>query len=544
MAATLLFGALKGSEISLIAAFAVAGIAQWWLAKEFGLGRVTRLWVAFIATAGGHIAGRMEIGSFQTAFSTAMCSLVIPAIVALAKGKRYGLPLLAITGASAVVSGSGYMQIGIVVGMAPAILFLLFEKDYSIRPLWKYLVIAVGVTFLLSAPLLVPWLNNSTIYIKDVEPNFVAGQPIGYIILNLFINDPDYYFTDTFWKLPYPYLYTLFIGWIPLAFWCFGLFLGRKKDHRWIGFLVIGAITELVISSTEFLQTLAKYFLPVIALRNPPLIAGLAVPFILGVSAIGLDRLLKLNWPELILSQKNATIKSVSTRWLLVIPLFFSIKASYEFSQIWVNKIVPHPEVKASIEELHTPSDQWAHTPFGEHWFVAPAIAEGLKLTVVFDTFRWEGYEYPEAYLSAERFDASFFPEKELVAQHFGINIFLDETVEYAYISHNEGKTACTAAGSGGNIDVVCQDTPAGKLVVNEKMWPGWKAKIDGVPTDLVDAQWLMVEAPAGTHTFTFRFRPWDVPLGIGFTIIGLALCTWIYFKPPLSLQVEPDDTP
>jgi hypothetical protein len=543
MLATWIFGALEGAEMSLIGAFAVAGIAQWWLSKELGLGRVTRLWVALIAAAGGHIAGRLEHGSFQTAFSTAMCSLVIPAIVATAKGKRYGVPALALTAASAVVSGSGYMQIGIVVGMAPALLFLLFDHDFRPRPLWKKIVLAVGLTLLLSAPLLVPWVNNASIYVKDIEPNFNASQPIGYVILDLFIQDPGYYFADTFWKLPYPYLYTLFIGWIPMVFWCFGLFLSRKEDHRWIGFLVIGAVVELVISSKEFLQTVASFFPIATILRNPSLIAGLAVPFILGVSAIGLDRLTNLNWPNLILSMKNSTLKLFSTKWLLAIPLLMSLWASYDFSQIWLYKAEPHPEIAESITELHTPSAEWVRTPFGEHWFVAPAIAQGLKLTDVFDTFRWEGYEYPQPYLSAERHDASEEPVKTLVAQHYAISIFLDETAEYAYVLDADGeKTACTASSAGGNIDVACRDAPAGRLIVDEKMWSGWKAGIDGEPAELLDPQWLSIETPAGTHTYTFRFRPWDVPLGIGLSVIGLALCIWVYFKSPPSPKPESKD--
>jgi hypothetical protein len=541
MTATSIFGVIRGAELALIGTFAVAGIAQWWLAKELGLGRVTRLWVAFIAAAAGHITGRLELGSFQTAFSTAMCSLVIPALVATGKGKRYGVPLLAITAASAIVSGSGYMQIGIVVGMAPAMLFLLLDKNLNIRSLWKKIALALGVALLLAGPLLVPLLNNAAIYIKDEEPNFLVAQPVSYIIFNLFTKEPDYYFLETFWKHANPYLYTLFIGWIPIAFWCLGLFLSRKKDHRWIGFLVVGAITEVVISSAEFLKTMAKYFPPITALRNPPLIAGLAVPFILGVSAIGLDRLLKLNWPNLILSLKNTTIKQVSARWLLLIPLLMSLQTSYEFSQFWVYKRTPPPEVKDSIAELHTTSAQWVHTPFAEHWFVAPAITEGLKLTSVWDNFRWEGYDYPNAYLSAERYYDPEIEDREWLVEHYGVNIYRNAMAEYAYVISDSGEKAiCTSSSQGGAIDVLCEDAPAGELMVKEKMWSGWKAEIDGVPTELINVQWLSVETPAGTHIYTFRFRPWDVPLGIGLASIGLILCVWIYLKSP---QTEDSDT-
>ncbi len=541
MTATLIFGVIRGAEIAIIGAFAVAGIAQWWLAKELELGWASRLWVAFIAAAGGHITGRLELGSFQTAFSTAVCSLIIPAIVATAKGKRYGIPLLAVTGASAALSGSGYLQIGIVVGTAPAVLFLLFDNNLNIRSVWKKITLALGIALLLSAPLLIPWLNNAAIYIKDVDPNFPVSQPFTYIIFNLFTKEPDYYFLATFWKHNNPYLYTLFIGWIPIAFWCLGLFLSQKKDYRWIGFLIIGAISEIVISSAEFLKTIAKYFPPVTALRNPPLIAGLAVPFILGVSAIGLDRLLKLNWPHLTLSLKNTTLKQISARWLLIIPLLISLQSSYEFSQFWVYKSKPLPEVRDTIIELHTSSAQWVHTPYSEHWFIAPAIVEGLKLTRVWDTFRWEGYNNPNAYLSAERYYAPVIKDKEWLAEHYGVNIYRNNLAEYTYvISDDREKATCTASSQGGNIEVLCEDAPAGELMVKEKMWSGWKAAVDGEPTELINAQWLSVETPAGTHTYTFRFRPWDVPLGIGLSVIGLIACGWIYFKSP---QTENSDT-
>jgi len=541
MMATLIFGVIRGAELTIVGAFAIAGIAQWWLAKELGLSRITRVWVAFIAAAGGHITGRMELGSFQVAFSTAMCSLVIPALVATAKGKRYGVPLLAITAASAIVSGSGYMQIGIVVGMAPALLFLLFDKDLNIQLLWKKIALALGLALLMASPLLIPFLNNAAIYIKDVEPNFSVAQPFSYIIFNLFMDEPDYYFLETFWKTANPYLFNLFIGWVPIAFWCLGLFLSHKKDHRWIGFLAIGAITEMVIASEEFLKTIVKYFPSVTALRNPPLIAGLAVPFILGISAIGLDRLLKLNWPHLILSVKNTSLKRISMRWLLVIPLLVSLKASYDFSQCWVYKRVSIPEIKYAIDKLQTPSAQWVHTPFSEHWFVAPVIAEGLKLTSVFDTFRWEGYKYPNAYISAERYDPNVVSDREWVAQNYLIRIFRNGMAEYAYVISEDGEMiSCTASSQGGDIDVLCEDAPAGKLMVKEKMWSGWKAWIDGVPTKLTNVLWLSVEAPAGTHTYTFRFKPWDVPLGIGLSAIGLILCGWIYYQAP---QTEDSDT-
>jgi hypothetical protein len=43
---------------------------------------------------------------------------------------------------------------------------------------------------------------------------------------------------------------------------------------------------------------------------------------------------------------------------------------------------------------------------------------------------------------------------------------------------------------------------------------------------------WLSVAAPAGTHHYEFRYRPWDVPVGAGLTLIGLALAVWVWRTP------------
>jgi uncharacterized membrane protein YfhO len=80
-------------------------------------------------------------------------------------------------------------------------------------------------------------------------------------------------------------------------------------------------------------------------------------------------------------------------------------------------------------------------------------------------------------------------------------------------------------------FDVTCASDTGGLLVVTENPFSGWKAKIDGKPARLVlHDNWLALNVPAGNHTYQFRYRPWDVPVGMLLTLCGLGLIVWLLF--------------
>jgi hypothetical protein len=49
-------------------------------------------------------------------------------------------------------------------------------------------------------------------------------------------------------------------------------------------------------------------------------------------------------------------------------------------------------------------------------------------------------------------------------------------------------------------------------------------------------SDWLATFAPAGQHTFTFRYRPWDVPLGALLTLVGFAAALLAWQRAPAGL--------
>lgn len=88
---TLGWGVINGSKVALLAILFMAGMAQWWLAYELGLGVVARVWSGAMAIVAGNIIGRMEMGWINVALSTAACVLVYPPLIRVcltARGAR------------------------------------------------------------------------------------------------------------------------------------------------------------------------------------------------------------------------------------------------------------------------------------------------------------------------------------------------------------------------------------------------------------------------------------------------------------------------
>lgn len=84
-------------------------------------------------------------------------------------------------------------------------------------------------------------------------------------------------------------------------------------------------------------------------------------------------------------------------------------------------------------------------------------------------------------------------------------------------------------------MDVTCTTDAPGDLVIQENMWSGWYAQRDAISIPLETGPWLRVEAPAGIHHYAFRYRPWDVLLGIGLSILGVLVCLWHWFSMTIS---------
>ncbi len=102
---------------------------------------------------------------------------------------------------------------------------------------------------------------------------------------------------------------------------------------------------------------------------------------------------------------------------------------------------------------------------------------------------------------------------------------------EYAVIDNGTQRIPCRAMAHGGDIDVDCETDSAGTLIVQEYSWTGWYVSRNGQPVELRAEPWLSAAAPAGKSHFEFRYRPWDVPVGVLLSVFGLGLIVVLWLK-------------
>jgi hypothetical protein len=537
---TLIWGGLNGAKVALIAAIAMAGIAQWWLAKAMNLGLVARIWAGMMAVVGGHLAGKMDIGVFGVVISTAAASLVIAAGVDLAlTERRRSAVLLGIMLALAVVSGQGYMQLGLLLGIIPAFAVFIFDENFHLKKVWREYVLAAVIGLLLAGVFLVPMLHFYQNFGKAIE--YLAPQTIGDSLLNLVIQDLDVYRKEVLGTLPYPYQYLIFVGWIPILLAIASLRLVPRQQSRLLSFFLIAIVLVYLLASAIILnwigllsEELASY------VRIPSIITGLSVPLILGLAAWSADLLLRKDWPITIFSSRRDDGESEGSRplsfsisWIIVgILLVISLRTAYTFSQGFLRTYVVDGGTFLVVEEAETLNPaytQWTELPFGEHFWAPVALEAGLKLTNVVRPWHWRDRPLPDARLTISRHEEEQ-SDPDYLGSVAGTYFRGNPEVDYAFVQTDTESIPCDAQAYGGHIDVTCDAGKAGTLFVREYVWTGWEAQRDGQTVMMDSETWLNAEAPAGAHQFRFRYRPWDVYVGLALTVLGIILCIWIWF--------------
>jgi hypothetical protein len=539
-ATTLLWGVINGGKVALVAALMLVGLAQWWLGRELGLSRLARLWSAAMALVAAHVVARMHLGMFGFVISAAAASLVLPAILALVQ--RCSVRWAAILGVlfgQLVVGGNGYLQLAFILSL-PAVVFLLPAERSRLTPLVKRFRLAVLLSLLIAAPLLLPFAHFLPEFSKDNDPAFRSAQSLGHTALNLVIADHPFYHNESLGKLPYPSHHVNFIGWVPVGLAVFGLFRHTASQRRPMLFLAAFAFLALWASSAGP-QSLLVRLIPIPELirfisgaRYTSFMATLAVPAILGLAGIGLDQLLKSKWPAVritVATQGGTPARTLGadTRWLLAIPLLFAIHDARVFSGQWIASVPLAPEMAPVMDALETPDAQWVNVPNGP-WWIAPAVVNGFKIAdSTYLTWHWREHPNPRSVLEARR---EGVPDgMRLQSAVANIPIYFAEGRDYATLTLADGTASkCTARAVGGDIDVACNAATDGVLTVLENSWPGWHAHVDGQPTVLRSARWLTLDLPAGNHTVALRYRPWDAILGLLLAAAGLAVagyCVW-----------------
>jgi hypothetical protein len=530
---TLAFGVLNGAKIALIASFLMGGLAQWWLARVLGLGAAARLTSGALGVAGGHLSTRMELGAFGVVLSTAACALVLPALIRFfQRADGPSIARLAVALASALLAGQGYMQVALMLAL-PAAIWLLPWSAHPASRLIRGSILAAALALLLASPFIVPFAHFGGQFEKDTDSQFSTAQPLQWIALNLVIDDPKFHASDSLSKLPYVHLNGSFIGWLPVLLAVYGLHAAASRRDRGAAlFLATFAFLAMWSAGAQPLRWLTM--LPVASIasfaagvRHPSQMAGLAVPAIIGLAAIGIDHLWNHGWPRLSLAISGkqwtpATI-SVGSQWVLAPLLVVAVLQVRWFSALWIQASPIPTSVQSVIDNLATPDLAWASTPVGEHFMVEPAIARGLKLADGIRTWRWAGHPPPLPERAASR--AGPPAGMSAIGAVGDLPIHAAPGREYAVVTHPDAaRTVCRARGTAGDLTVACDLPVDGTLVLMENSWSGWRVAVDGSPAMLETNRWLSVQLAAGSHEVKFRYRPWDVWIGAGFALIALVI--------------------
>jgi len=539
---TLLWGVIGGVKIAIIGLMALAGIAQWWIARLLKLGRLAGLWTAFIAVGAGHLMTKNNEGTFGTMLSTAACSLALAALLALALNRRrQDTIVLALVGGLVIVAGQGYMQFALLL-WAPAAL-LLWQRWDNGRSFVREVLLAVGLAVLLAGVLIVPTAHFLPNIVKDsADPDFGFAQPFEYIPLNLIIRDIAFYqYGEVLGKQPQ--MENVFVGWIPVLFALLSLRFVRRDNFTPLAFFAGGALLTMFFGSAIPLRFLANWVPFVRGIRYPAVIMGLVVPAVLALAAIGLDAFLKLPIPKLELSlASQSTRRSVGLqfKWLVLIVLFIGAQQIYDYSKnfIFTRDMTANYQAMSAFATTDT---QWISPPAGEVDFTEPAINSGLKVTTLLYPAVLAGREAPLPYLSANRNGPP--ADSEPAGLFLDIPVYRLPQAEYAFVQFPDGTTSpCQGQAQGGQITVACDTAQAGDLVVRENAFPGWQVRRDGEAGQLplIVGTWLSLPAPAGQHVYQFVYRPWDVPVGLFLTLVGLVACVvlWLQQRSPAGPPV------
>ena len=542
----LLVGTLQSFKLTIVLCLIMGGIACWWLALELGTGAIARIAAGLMGAAGGYLTGRSIQGLVVAMTSLAAAAFILAAMFRLRRlPTRRSAALLGIVIGQLIVSGQGYVQIGMAM-LAPIFLILLAGELNRWRLyLWRAAQ-ALTIGILISAIFLFPFLRYYPSFEKELDPTFGSHQAFRFTVLNLVINDFNYFRADTPFDLqPFPGIYSNYLGWAVIIFAVIGgAVLWQKSKPRFFVLLLV-AIGALWIGSGAPFEYLSGSWAPTrlrnfgISIRNPAFIAQSAAPALIGIAAVGVDAglrwtlsapgsksgLLSLRW----FRQTFSLIVRLATIGLLLIGLRNLNSGAEQW--LFVTDVSP-AQASTYLDVVKTDELAWVSAPLSGWGLQLISYDHNLKLSDGWRPWGIRGLSaIPPTYI-AYRVDGEGVPKD---MEQVG-------TTEYASIFHslypNQYATSssggnCSAQGEGGHISIECDVPEAGTLTVQESAFDDWRAAVDGQPVGITNNNpWISVPIPAGVSMTELRYRPWDFWVGLTLTIIGIIAATVLLLLP------------
>ena len=428
-------------------------------------------------------------------------------------------------------------------GLLVAILYLVSPKTFTSNT-WKKLGNALLGMAAISAVSWLPWVRTIGATVKDIDPEFKASQSFGELLVNFIVADPDFFRSPVVGKVPYPEMTAFFIGWLPflLAVVVVVMTLSGKKQHLPVLPWALWGIFILWVATAQPLRWLISWFpSPKLeeflgGLRHIQWTAALAIPLILALAALEVDDLLAQTSEWKITLATHQFRVALPAAFLIAVIAWLPIRNAWRANQAWMN-MTDYPQLQSELDFLAQAGLNWVEVPFGEHWWVEPAIARNLKITGTSSSitrWRWKDWTMPPParWLSRDE-NAMIVPDDVLVKLDEGLFGVIHQT-NYAYIQlEDEAQIPCEASGWGGSLTIYCDAAQSGDLQVMEKSWHGWWMRVDNGSWQRVNAQrdYLGGNIPAGKHIIRFQYIPEDALLGFLILLLWLG---WLVFAPKI----------
>jgi hypothetical protein len=102
----------------------------------------------------------------------------------------------------------------------------------------------------------------------------------------------------------------------------------------------------------------------------------------------------------------------------------------------------------------------------------------------------------------------------------------VEEPVDLAPTPDDGESTANIVGLSGTTLEIRTHSRNPGFLVISDASYPGWRAQIDGRPTRLFTANYVLrgLVVPAGDHVVHCEFHPWTTYFGGGISLLAVLM--------------------
>ena len=553
-AATLLTNPLVASNLTVIFSGGLLALAGLLYARLYLYAKLPTVWLVTMLVVGGHFTGRLDIGSIGLPLSIASFCLAVVVFLRWVDQPNVARAVqLVLAVGGLFLAGQGYLQLMFVLSLLP-----LGYYAWRRVPTDKFIYTALGCGIalgILMLPMAIAYAQNSPYMTKEGDADLLSVQPLGYYLMNLVIDDKDFFYLSTLSRQTYPYLYSMYIGYVTVLMALWGSFrsiqvtsatnektilpaLAAEQSVVWV-WGVISIISMLLVSGTfqRFAMWLNIGIIVdfIVYLRNVVVVGAVLAIALIMLSAHGLRMILNdMNTSDARTSSETAQRGNVY-RWVITFVLMYQILAALSYSKKFVNVSPPDFRSTAAIAYLRTQPFGFVETQdnlqFNE--LVAANLKSATKLfypyrvapkSDLFATYRITSEEMKE---SDGWFVAQSFPNIKVYKRLTGMTPYIqyDSDLEAAM-------RECTFSVQAGNIDATCNTTADQVLIIHEYAFPGWEASVDGQKRSLDRIGFLTADISSGTHTISFRYRPWALIVSSILSLIGwiaaFSLLIWI----------------